>query len=139
MNEFNRSLYLLLGRLTEGTPQPLRDLVAEHGRPLVSRVLADGFLVVLAPGGEPQETYFNCEFLSLEDALAVVEKPLVPDECWCHEAPGALDPQVDHTLLRPYASDDPDAITEVRRLHAERREPAEQRIREWASGPRKPA
>jgi hypothetical protein len=140
VNEFNRDLYLLLGRLTGGTPRPLRDLVEEHGRPLVSRVLADGFLVIFpVPDDDPQEAYFNCHFLAPNDALVVVEKPVIPDEYWCHEAPGALDPQVDHKLLRPYASDDPEAVNEVRRRHAEEREPAERRIREWAKTARRPA
>lgn len=141
MTEFNRPLYLLIGHVTEGTFWPLRDLVEDHGRPLVARVLADGFGVVFVvpeESGDVSSAFFECQFLSLDETLGVVEEPVIPHGYWCHEAPGALDPQMDGKLLRRYASDDPEAVAEVRRVHAERREPAERMVRECAKSPHRP-
>ena len=125
-----------MDEVTCGDVWSLHDLVEEYGRPLVTRVLADGFGVVLLlpewSNDAIREAIFDCRFLPLDEALALVAKPVIPDEYHGHGAPGALDFQTDWRVLRPYASDDREAVAEVRRLHAERRGPAERLQREAA-------
>jgi hypothetical protein len=135
VTEYNRQLARLMDEVTNGTTWLLRDLVEDYGRPLVGRVLADGFGVVFFipdPWSNEaiDEALAECRFLSRDDMLALVEAPAVSHEYRGHAAPGALDFQTDWKILRPYASDDPDAVAEVRRLHAERRAPAERVLRE---------
>jgi hypothetical protein len=142
VNEYNRQLARLMDQVTRGDVWSLHDLVEEYGRPLVTRVLADGFGVILAVDEWSEEAIrealIECRFLPLDETLTLVET-VIPDGYWGHEAPGALDFQTDWKILRPYASDDPEAIAEVRRLHAERRESAERQRREWAKqAPRRP-
>jgi len=136
MTVYDRQLARLMDEVTCGDVWSLRDLVDEHGRPLVTRVLADGFGVLLRlpewSDDAIREAIADCQFLPLEETLAVVAEPVISDEYRGHSAPGALDFQTDWRLLRPYASDDPEAVAEVRRVHAERREPAEQQQREAA-------
>jgi hypothetical protein len=136
VTQYNRQLARLMDEVTCGDVWSLHDVVEEYGRPLVTRVLADGFgVVLLLPEGSNeavQEAITECRFLPLDEALALVAKRVIPDEYRGHGAPGALDFQTDWRLLRPYASDNPEAVAEVRRLHAERREPAEQLQREAA-------
>ncbi len=125
MGEYNRQLARLMDQVTCGAVWRLEDLVEEFGRPLVTRVLADGFGVILDVQewdlDAVDDALFECKFLPVEEALALVEQAVIPTECWGHAAPGALDFQPDWRLLRPYASDDPEAVAEVRRRHAEQR------------------
>jgi hypothetical protein len=136
VTEYNRQLARLMDAVTCGEVWNLHDLVEEYGRPLVTRVLTDGFGVLLLlpewSNDAIHKAIADCQFLPLEETLAVVAEPAIPDEYWGHGAPWALDFQTDWRVLRPYASDDPEAIAEVRRLHAERRAPAEQQQREAA-------
>jgi hypothetical protein len=131
-----------MDEVTCGDVWNLRVLVEDHGRPLVTRVLADGFGVVLVlpewSNEAIREAIAECRFLPLDETLALVEKPVIPEEFRGHAAPGALDFQTDGPLLRRYASDDPEAVAEVRRLHAEQREPAERQRRESAKRARSP-
>src|SRR5438132_8064228 len=112
-----------MDEVTRGDVWSLHDLVKEYGRALVTRVLADGFgIVLLLPewsNDAIHEAIIECRFLPLDESLALVAKPVIPDEYFGHGAPGALDFQTDWRVLRPYASDDPKAVAEVPRLHAE--------------------
>ena len=92
MGEYNRQLARLMDEVTRGDVWSLRDLVDEHGRPLVTRVLADGFGVLLRlPEWSDEairEAIADCQFLPLEETLAVVAEPVIPDEYRGHSAPG---------------------------------------------------
>jgi len=122
MNDYNRQPVDLIASLTdEGQVWPLDLLVGEYGPRLATRVIADGFAAIR------RDSYENLEdssFLSIEDATVIINRSyemsdyVIAAGPW---APVALEDEPN--LIFGYWSDEPDAVAEVRRHNAERREP----------------
>jgi hypothetical protein len=138
VSDRDRKLVDLIDDVTGGVVQDVRYLVDVYGSAAVARVIGDGFGVVfLVSGSDPeyheavQRALNECRVLTTEDAVALVRTPLIPPDYRIHQAPGAFDLEDEPNLLFRYAADDPEAVAEVRRQHAERRGPAERQRREF--------
>jgi hypothetical protein len=97
--------------------------VLDHwGRERAPRLITDGFVVVRR-ARNALEGLDPATFLPSDEALTLMHHLRKTDDYVITDAPYAgicLEDEPD--LIFRYAADDPDAIAEVRRTHAERRE-----------------
>lgn len=126
-----RMLIELIAELTDyGMVWPLKDLTDHRGREQVGRVVADGFAVVRNTRDTlPDDGYDNANFLPTEDALVLLHhlRKREWDDYRILAGPwGAIHREDEPDLISRYAADDPEAVSEVRRRHADLRERWEQ-------------
>lgn len=123
----DRKLLGLITELTdEGMVWPLKMALDTWGRERAARVVADGFAVLRnrrnadADGG-----LGDANFVPTEDAPVVIHHLRktawdAPDAYVIVAGPwGAIGPEDEPDLIFRYVADDPDAVAEVRRRHAE--------------------
>ena len=119
MTDYDRRLFFLIEELTDcGIVMSLRSTVDDWGREHTKRVIADGFAVIRPEGADLDDG----NFLDVEAANAVIDHLRKTDNYVIIAGPwAAIGPEDDPDLIRRYAADDPEAVAEVRRRHAERR------------------
>jgi hypothetical protein len=127
VSDVDRKLVSLIEELTDsGLVWPLAQVVGEWGRELPARVITDGFAVVRRGGDDLDDD----SFLPIDDAVVVLHHLRKGDDYVIAEGPwGPICPEDEPELISLYAADEPKAVTEVRRRHAERRQAWEQKCR----------
>jgi hypothetical protein len=127
-----RMLIELIAELTDyGTVWPLKSLIDNWGREQVGRVVADGFAVVRKTRDTlPDDGYDNASFLPTEDALVLLHhlRKREWDDYRILAGPwGPIHREDEPDLISSYAADDPEAVSEIRRRHADLRAAWERR------------
>ena len=119
MTGYDRQLFILIEELTDcGMVMSPQSTIDYWGREHTKRVLADGFAVIRRGGADLDDA----NFLDAEEAHVVIDHLRKTDDYANIEGPWApIGPEDEFDLIRRYAADDPEAVAEVRRRHAERR------------------
>jgi len=122
MNDYNRQrLDLIAGLTDEGQVWPLDLLVGKYGPKLATRGIADGVAVICRDSYESLE---DSSFLSIEDAIVIINRSYEMSDYVIAAGPSTpIALEDEPNLIFGYGSDKPDAVAEVRRHNAERREP----------------
>jgi hypothetical protein len=114
---------------------PLDRALHTWERERVARVIEDGFAVARRNRDADKDGGLDdANFVSTEDARTLVNHLRktawdAPDAYVIHDAPWAgIGPEDEPDLIYQYAADDPEAVAEVRRRHAERRNRWEQNL-----------
>jgi hypothetical protein len=132
----DRKLLELIAELTdEGMVWPLKHVLDTWGREPAARVIADGFAVVRQRRDADKDGGLDdANFVSAKDARILVyhlrETEWDAPEAYVILAGpwAAIGPEDDTDLIFRYVADDPEAIAEVQRRHAERRDAWEQKL-----------
>jgi hypothetical protein len=135
-DRIDRSLLHLITELTdEGMVWPLESVLDTWGRERAIRVLADGFAVIRSRRDADKDGGLGAaNFVTTEDARVLVhylKKTAwdAPDAYVISAGPwAAIGPEDEPDLIFRYTADDPEAVTEVRRRHAELRRVWEQNL-----------
>jgi hypothetical protein len=134
MTGFDRKLVDLISELTDcGMVLPLKSVLDFWGRERAARVITDGFAVVRR-NADAARSLDDASFVSTEDALVLVHHLRkttwdAPDAHLILAGPWAsIGPEDEPDLIARYAADDPGAVAEVQRRHAERRYAWEQKL-----------
>ena len=126
MSDVNRKLLDLISTLVDECNVLALDIhvVDYYGKELAERVIRDGFAGVVraGPDDDVHELLWEHRFLPTEEALRIVGLKRISSRYQIAQMPGAIGLEDDANLVVRYARDDPDAVAEVRRRHAERRE-----------------
>jgi hypothetical protein len=130
VSDFDEKLIELISTLTDECQViGLRGVVDGYGKDRSARVIRDGFAGVIRLAEQDDIFHITPDehFLRTKEAVRVIGLRRISWRYMVAQTPAAIALEDEPNLVFKYAADDPEAITEVRRRHAERREEWERR------------